>query len=67
MYALLIQDLYANDILLTKAFDSRQKCSFHTRRKRSKTSWQVHLPRKQCLINRKGHRHTANEGMDSYR
>ena len=27
----------------------------------------VHLPRKQLLINRKRHRHTANEGMDSYR
>ena len=25
------------------------------------------LPRKQRLINRKRHRHTANEGMDSYR
>ena len=27
----------------------------------------VHLPRKQCLINRKRHRHAANSGMDSYR
>ena len=27
----------------------------------------LHLPRKQCLINRKRHRHAANEGMDSYR
>ena len=25
------------------------------------------IPRKQCLINQKGHRHAANEGMDSYR
>ena len=29
--------------------------------------WQVHLPRKQRLINRKRHRHAVNEGMDSYR
>ena len=28
---------------------------------------QIHLPRKQCLINRKRHRHAANEGMDSSR
>ena len=27
----------------------------------------IHLPRKQCLINRKRHRHAANEGMDCYR
>ena len=27
---------------------------------------QIHLPRKQCLINQKRHQHTANEGMDSY-
>ena len=32
----------------------------------SETSRQIHLPRKQRLINRKGHRHAANEGMDSY-
>ena len=29
-------------------------------------SRQIHLRRKQCLINRKGHWHSANEGMDSY-
>ena len=28
---------------------------------------QIHLPRKQRLINREGHRHTTDEGMDSYR
>ena len=39
----------------------------HTGRKPSETSRQIHLPRKQRLINRKGHRHAANEGMDSYR
>ena len=33
----------------------------------SETGRQVHLPRKQCLINRKRHRHAANESMDSYR
>ena len=33
----------------------------------SETGRQVHLPRKQCLINRKKHRHVANERMDSYR
>ena len=27
--------------------------------KLSKSSWQVHLPRKQCLINRDRHRHTT--------
>ena len=32
----------------------------------SETGRQIHLPRKQCLINRKRHRHAANEGMDSY-
>ena len=32
----------------------------------SETTRQIHLPRKQRLINRNGHRHAANEGMDSY-
>ena len=36
-----------------------------TRRNLSETGGQVHLPKKQCLINR--HRHAAIEGMDSYR
>ena len=27
----------------------------------------LHLPRKQCLINGKRHRHAVNEGMDNYR
>ena len=31
-----------------------------------KTSRQIHLPRKQRLIKRKGHRLEVNEGMDSY-
>ena len=31
------------------------------------TGWKIHLPKKQRLINRKRHRHTANEGIDSYR
>ena len=31
------------------------------------TGRQIHLPKKQCLINRKRHRHAANEGLDSYR
>ena len=35
--------------------------------KLSETGTQVQLPRKQCLINRKGHRHVTNEGMDNYR
>ena len=34
------------------AFTSRH---FHTRWQLSETSWQVHLPRKQCFINRKRH------------
>ena len=40
---------------------------FHSRRNLSETSRQIHLPWKQRLINRKGHRRAANEGMDSYR
>ena len=44
---------------------NRQHC--HTRRSLSETSRQIHLPRKQRLINREGHRHTTDEGMDSYR
>ena len=32
----------------------------------SETSWQVHLPRKQCLINPDRHRHVTSKGMDSY-
>ena len=35
--------------------------------KLSETGRLVHLPRKQCLINRKRHQHAANEGMGSYR
>ncbi len=31
------------------------------------TSRQIHLPSKQRLINRRRHRHTTNESMDSYR
>ena len=30
------------------------------------TSRQIHLPRKQRLIDRKGHRYVANIDMDSY-
>ena len=40
---------------------------FHARRNLSETGRQIHLPRKQRLISRKRHRHTAKEGMDSYR
>ena len=40
---------------------------FHTGRNLSETRRQIHLPREQCLINRKRHQHAANEGMDSYR
>ena len=40
---------------------------FHTRRNLSETIRQIHLPRKQCLINRKRHRHTTNESMDSWK
>ena len=39
----------------------------YTRRNLSETGRQIHLPRKQRLINRKRHRHTTNESMDSYR
>ena len=28
---------------------------------------EVHLPRKQCLINREKHQHATSKGMDSYR
>ena len=33
----------------------------------SETSRQIHLPRKQRLINRKRHRHATNESMESCR
>ena len=29
-------------------------------------SWQVHLPRKQCFINRDRHQHATSKGMDTY-
>ena len=45
----------------------KQATFSHGRRNLSETGRQIHLPRKQCLINRKRHRHTANEGTDSYR
>ena len=40
--------------------------NFHTRRNLPETGRQNHLPWKQCFINRKRHRLTTNEGMDSY-
>ena len=39
---------------------------FLTRRNPSETGRQIHLLRKQRVINRKGHWHAANEAMDSY-
>ncbi len=33
----------------------------------SETRKQVHLPRKQCLINRDRHQYATNKGMNSYR
>ena len=33
----------------------------------SETSWQVHLPKKQCLINRDRYQHATSKGMDNYR
>ena len=33
----------------------------------SVTSRQVHLPRKQCLINQDRHQHVTSKGIDSYR
>ena len=44
-----------------------KQANFHTWRKLSETSRQVHIPRKQCLINWKRHWHASYEGMDSYR
>ena len=32
----------------------------------SETGRKIHLPRMQCFINWKRHRHAANEGIDSY-
>ena len=58
----------AADISLhVNAHKTEYRGHFHTRMKLSETSRLVHLPRKQCLINRDRHRHVANEGMDSYR
>ena len=48
-------------------FSSSVRRHFHTRRNLSETGRQIQLPRKQCLINRKIHRHTVNKGMDSSR
>ena len=45
----------------------RNRRYFHTRRNLSETSRQIYLPRKQRIINRRRHRHTTNENMDSYR
>ena len=45
----------------------RRRRHLHTRGNLSETGRQIHLPRKQCLINRKRHQQAANEGMDSYR
>ena len=39
----------------------------HTKRWFSETSRQVHLPRKQCLINRDSHQHVTSKDMDSQR
>ena len=61
--SLLLQQCHA--CLLRLTWIVRQH--LHTRRTLSETGRQVHLSRKQCLINRKGHRHAANKGMDSYR
>ena len=36
-----------------------KQAAFPTRQNLSETSRQIHLPRKQCLINRKRHRHTT--------
>ena len=38
----------------------------HTKREHSETSWQVHLPREQCLFNRDGHQQATSKGMGSY-
>ena len=39
----------------------------HPRGNLSEAGRQILLLGKHCLSNRKGHRHTANKGMDSYR
>ena len=46
---------------------NQNRWHLHTRRNISETGGQIHLPRKQCLINQKIHLHTTNEGMDSNR
>ena len=48
-------------------FFKKGKLFVVTRQNLSVTGRQIYLPRKQRLINQKRHRHTANEGMDSYR
>ena len=40
---------------------------FHTIRLFSETSGQIHLPRKQCLINRDRYQHVTSKVMDCYR
>ena len=58
--------LYVNALKTIYVLQPNRK-HFHTRRNLSETSRQLHLPRKQRLINRKRHRHATNESMDSYR
>ena len=58
---------YKTEYLCFNKKKKKKRRHFHTRRKLSETVRQVHLPRKQCLINRKRHRHADNESMDSYR
>ena len=43
-----------------------QTGDFHTKWKLFETSRQVHIRRKQCLIDRDRHRHATSKGMDSY-
>ena len=58
-------ELAAGGIGLNVLYSKRRHS--HTKRWFSETSGQVHIPWKQCLINRKRHQYATSKGMDNYR
>ena len=51
----------------TECMCFNQKGDIYTTRLSSETSRRVHLPRKQCLINRNWYQHATSQGMGMYR
>ena len=54
---------YTDDIVWNEPLLALASKSMHTRRN---ICWQVHLPSKQCLINRDRHQHATSKGVNSY-